>query len=326
MKKFNFWPVLLISLTVSFGLILVLILTSLYETDIAEPPTSKFLNQNTSQSAVKLKDTSEYAELRKEIESAIDSAVLRGQAKDASVYFKDLTNGKWVAINGDEFYAPASLLKVPLMIAYFKYAESRSAIFSKRIVYVSSTYDNVASDFPTSIPQLEKGKSYSVDELIQRMIIYSGNKSMDLLFRNLDEEYIKDVFADIGLVIPNFSQFGDTVSVRDYVHIFSTLYYSSYLNQKFSQRALALLAKTTFKDGLVAGVPADINVAHKFGERGIQQDDGSIVRELHDCGIVYYPNQPYILCVMTHGKAWKDLESVIGTISRIVYNAEVSSR
>ncbi len=41
--------------------------------------------------------------------------------------------------------------------------------------------------------------------------------------------------------------------------------------------------------------------------------------EAHDCGIVYYPDSPYLLCVMTRGKDTGQLESIIGKISQITY-------
>jgi beta-lactamase class A len=66
---------------------------------------------------------------------------------------------------------------------------------------------------------------------------------------------------------------------------------------------------------LVAGVPAGIPVAHKFGETG--QVGGE--RQLHDCGIVYYPNSPYILCIMTRGNNFEELPNIIKQISSEVY-------
>lgn len=75
------------------------------------------------------------------------------------------------------------------------------------------------------------------------------------------------------------------------------------------------MSQTEFKEGLNRGLPAEITVAHKFGERDLGQQ-----KELHDCGIVYYPNQPYLLCVMTKGADFDDLSETIGEISKLVYN------
>ena len=83
--------------------------------------------------------------------------------------------------------------------------------------------------------------------------------------------------------------------------------------------AAALLAEAEFKDGIEAGVPAGLRVAHKFGEF----KDGQSV-ESHDCGIVYAESRTYTLCVMTRGKKAADLAEVIANVSRIVYEGQKS--
>ena len=75
---------------------------------------------------------------------------------------------------------------------------------------------------------------------------------------------------------------------------------------------------TSFKDGLLAGVPRDVTVAHKFGSRRIGESEKV---QLHDCGIVYAPERPYILCVMTQGSDFTKLAGVIKSISANVYQS-----
>jgi hypothetical protein len=75
------------------------------------------------------------------------------------------------------------------------------------------------------------------------------------------------------------------------------------------------LAKSTFTEGIVAGLPQGMTVAHKFGEAELP--DGTL--QLHDCGIVYKPNQPYLICVMTKGSNFDTLAGVISHISKTVY-------
>jgi hypothetical protein len=43
--------------------------------------------------------------------------------------------------------------------------------------------------------------------------------------------------------------------------------------------------------------------------------------ELSDCGVVYYPKHPYLLCVMTSAKDIPTASTVIANISRIAYSA-----
>jgi len=84
---------------------------------------------------------------------------------------------------------------------------------------------------------------------------------------------------------------------------------------------LSLLTHTNFTSGLTAGIPKNIVVAHKFGEATDDDVSGSIIsRELHDCGIIYYPGKPYLLCVMTKGTDFSKLEGVISGISEIAYD------
>ena len=43
------------------------------------------------------------------------------------------------------------------------------------------------------------------------------------------------------------------------------------------------------------------------------------VSELHDCGIVYQNDDPYVLCVMTQGRSFAELQALIADISSTVY-------
>jgi hypothetical protein len=99
------------------------------------------------------------------------------------------------------------------------------------------------------------------------------------------------------------------------MHVPTALFYASYLNIEFSQKALDFLTRTKFKDGLSHGVSSDVRVAHKFGVR----DDGSGVVQLHDCGIVYHPAGPYILCVMTKGTNYEQQAHYIQDVAARVY-------
>ena len=84
-----------------------------------------------------------------------------------------------------------------------------------------------------------------------------------------------------------------------------------------SEKALSYMSEVDFKQGLVAGVPGGIAIAHKFGEKTVGASGE--IKQLHDCGIVYYPNNPYLLCVMSRGDSFEYLDDTIREISHIVY-------
>lgn len=92
------------------------------------------------------------------------------------------------------------------------------------------------------------------------------------------------------------------------------------MSLEHSEKVLSLLAQSEFDQGTASGVPKDVRVANKFGERFIGNE-----KQLHDCGIVYFPQNPYLLCVMTRGKDFHELAGVISAISQMVYE-EIDSR
>jgi len=82
-----------------------------------------------------------------------------------------------------------------------------------------------------------------------------------------------------------------------------------------SNDALSLLTESTFKDGLLKELPSSIVVAHKYGESG-----DAVSHQLHEAGIIYLQNKPYLISVMTRGTDWNKLSEVIGHISRMTYD------
>jgi beta-lactamase class A len=227
-----------------------------------------------------------------------------------AVYFRDLNNGPWFGIGEKDDFLPASLLKVPLMMAVFKQSMKDKQFLEE--IHMATGSEN-GKEFFQGTDQLVAGKNYTVDQMVESMIIHSDNNASKLLNSFISIEVLKKTFVELGAEFPDKP--GYSISIRTYASFFRILYNSTFLNQELSEKALRLLSKTDFKAGLVAGVPKKLTVAHKFGER--QMSDGK--KQLHDCGIVYYPDKPYIICVMTRGTNFDQLAGVIARISEEVY-------
>lgn len=260
------------------------------------------------------KDFSEYKPLEDKFNETINRYKKQKKLYSAAIYFNNMENGHWTGINENEKFAPASLYKVPLMIAYLKNAESIPGYLDKKVEYIpnpNETKINVEGE-----NSLVAGNYYTLNELIYRLIAFSDNNSKDLLHENIDQNSVSEVFADLGLTAPEINETEDSMSARSYSRFFRTLYSSTYLSREISEAAMELLTKTEYKDGLIQGVPGGTVVAHKFGYRVFPEakaDDVS--KELHDCGIIYYPGQPYLLCIMTKGFNLADLQSFIKEVS-----------
>ncbi len=151
------------------------------------------------------------------------------------------------------------------------------------------------------------------------MIIDSDNAATYTLIDHIRPEALTSVFNELGLESPDLVKGTYTISAKDYSLFFRVLYNATYLGRKNSERALGLLAQASFKDALVAGIPTETVVAHKYGTRSTLINGTIVNPELHDCGIVYKPEHPYFLCVMTRGSTMPGLKKTIGDISALVY-------
>ena len=268
----------------------------------------------------------EYGEFRNSLNLYIQSQREAGKITAVSVYFRDLYNGPTFGIEEMTNFSPSTLLKIPLVLTYFRLAEDEPEILQKELVYKrqGKTIEDMGQFY---IPKetVEENKPYRIDDLLKRLIVFSDNNAYDVLFTYLTQtkgsDIVLETYRELGLIYPEHT-LENTLTVKSYASMFRLLYQASYLSPQSSEKALSILTESDFKAGIVAGVPKDIKVAHKFGER---VDLSSDLRQLHDCGIVYFPDNPYLLCIMTRGKDFQQLASVIGAISQMIYE-EVDSR
>jgi beta-lactamase class A len=256
----------------------------------------------------------QYEPLQKRLSNIIDEAKESGKISRASVYFRDLETGTWTGIGENDLYAPSSMLKVVVMLAYLDHAEDDPSALDALFPYTGTDKDGYYAATTT----LPVGR-YPAKLLLERMIVYSDNNALVPLYEAVADK-IAAVNSALQLPLPATPDASaDFMSPRAYSLVLRTLYNSTYLSRSVSESALEMLSRATFSKGIVAGIPSGITVAHKFGERTNSSGDESARRELHDCGIVYIPNNPYLLCVMTRGKDFDSLSALIAEISKAAY-------
>lgn len=265
-----------------------------------------------------------YIEIQEKINDLIKAKRDDGAIAETAVYFRDLEHGPTFGINELASFAPASLLKIPLAFVYLRSAEIHPELLKDKIKF-TGTADNEWQRIKPKESAMPN-ESYSIEDLLRLMLAYSDNTSYDILEQFLADSprrmsFRKETFQEIGLIEPK-DLVEETITVRGYASLFRILYNVSFLNPELSEKMLTWLAESDYRDGLVTGVPQGISVAHKFGERVIEPTGD---KQLHDCGIVYYPGNPYLLCIMTKGNDWNELTDTIATISKMVYE-EVDSK
>lgn len=268
----------------------------------------------------------EFVPLKQTLTNLINEQVAAGDADGISVYLRSMKSARWFEINGNQTYAPASLLKIFVMMAYYKEANETDnpGLLQQEIPFKgSATYGNDVVG--GTIVHLVNGQRYTVDHIITQMITYSDNDAYDTLLNNLDPQGVQmlmTVFADLAIPFPTTTQSEDALdfmSVDKYSMVFRVLFGSTYLSERYSEKALQLLSQAKYTTGIVAGVPSNLVVAHKYGIRAVPVVSAATPDELHDCGIVYYPNHPYLLCVMTKGENLVAQQAAIKDVSATTY-------
>jgi len=259
---------------------------------------------------------------RYKVNSLIDSKLKEGRAATVSVYFRDLNGGLHFGIHDQETFSSEGLLKLPLMIAYFKMAETDPQVLRRRLTFAVSTASGGQSSQNQYQP-LVPGKSYSVNDLIFRMIVNDDEDARMLLSANIRPEYLDRVFKDVYV---NYDpQHHDApVPFSAYASFYRVLYHASYLNKEFSEKALRYLSRSAFKNRVVSGIPSNIDCALKFGERTvITAQENSVptapVEQVHVFGIVYLPNRPYLMGVMARGADREELKTIVRDITTSLF-------
>lgn len=328
-KNFSFFTLALIIVLISFGTFLV---TRYLDSEkIKEAEASLIKNEGIDCKEYKIKRLKGYKyikplmfvdndcqskklePIKNEVNALFESYKSNGVLNSAALYLKDYSTNDWIAINENEDYSPGSLLKVPTLITILKMSESHPELLNKKIPF------NKNYNVPVNPQYLSKsitfGQYYSVKELLVYMIKYSDNNATILLNEITDVRIFKKLFTDFGFKEIDMTANDYPMTVVNYSYFLNALYNASYLNIDNSEFAVQLLSKSDFKEGILKGIPTDVDVAEKFGESGDVN-----VKELHETAIIYLNERPYLLTIMTKGKEINNLPEVIKQASAIIYN------
>jgi beta-lactamase class A len=155
------------------------------------------------------------------------------------------------------------------------------------------------------------------------MITVSSNFATNLLIEKLGVENIRSTVHDLdadGMKVLRGVEDGkafekglnNTTTARGLGILLQAIADGKAVDAQSSQAMLAILERQKFNEGIPAGLPPGIRVAHKTGE---------ITKIHHDAAIVF-ANRPYVLVILVRGLAdKKDSAALMADISKKVYEA-----
>lgn len=229
------------------------------------------------------------------------------QSPTLGMYFEYIPTGVWIGINEKEPYLYASLLKVPLAMAIY---EGKNQNKLKLTDIKTITEEMMDPEYGT-LWQKGPGTKISIQEGLEKALIESDNTAYNVLKSAIPLTDFANVFdfLDIPLEIQGNEP---AVTPKNYISIFRSLVYASFLPPEDSEQILETLSHSSYTQGIRASIPDTIRVAHKMGIR----KNGSY---LSDCGVIYHPTRPYFLCIMDKQQSILDSEKTMRQISQKIY-------
>lgn len=222
-----------------------------------------------------------------------------------SVYFEYLPTGISIGINDrTEFYG-ASLAKVPVAMAFLKYARRVNLDLDQKVRIEKGDINRTFGD----LWQKGEGAEITFTEALGLALIKSDNTAAEILVRRVPREDLLYIYENLD-VDYNINEGQVIITTKGYSSILKALYFSSVLDKDDSQYLLDLLTRSDFKDKLRFPIPKEIVIANKAGV---------FYKDLHqDCGIVYVPRRPYILCMASLSSEAEATKRMI-IVSEMVY-------
>ncbi len=250
---------------------------------------------------------------------------------DVAVYFKTLDGKSEWTFRPDEAFHAASTMKVPVMIELFHQLKLGKVKLDDAIpiknefhsIVDGSVYALSAADDSEAELYEADGQTRTLSELCELMITVSSNFATNLLIEKLGVENIRGTVHELGADGMNVLRgvedgkafekgLNNTTTVRGLGILMQAIAEGQAVDAASSGEMIAILQRQKFNEGIPAGLPAGIAVAHKTGE---------ITKIHHDAAIVF-AKRPFILVILVRGLAdTKDSAALMADITGKLFEA-----
>lgn len=253
--------------------------------------------------------------LRKQLNEYVSQTPVK-----TGVYFEYLPTGNSIGVREKEVFFTASLIKLPVVMRTY-YLINEGKLKTEQIVTLKA--EHIDKGFG-DLWMRGEGAELSVKTLTDAVLTHSDNTAYRALSDLIDQynsvsgdkRSVLDVYDYLD--IANDEAGGNAgITPKNFSSILRSLYLSAYLPYKYSNHILEHLTESEFNDWLPEPIPSDVKVAHKFGLYNAEPHEFSVHS---DCGIVYHPKRPYMLCVMVNTFDEAIARNTIRAISKLTYD------
>ncbi len=233
----------------------------------------------------------------------------------------DLKTGYDAGFNAGKSMPAASTIKVPVMVEVFTQLEAGRFDLQHRVRLQAADKDFGSGE----LADAPVGTTYTVSDLVEKMIDISDNTATNMLIRLVGRRDINRRMEELGLARTRLASDVRTdgwsirqtlrTSPADLVRLLTLMARRTLVDAWSSNEMIAILEADRYNTLLPEPLPGYVPIAHKTG---------SLYDTLNDAGIVFASASPYVIAVMTTSLPSQDLgRTFIHSVSRLAYADEL---
>jgi beta-lactamase class A len=261
----------------------------------------------------------------------LESCLAQFKTQNIALAFHDLETGQAYSLHADESFHAASTFKVAVMMEAYHRAGQGLLSLDDRMPVINS-FPSLADGRPFSVSAEDDsdrtlyeriGGTETMREIMRLMIVRSSNLAANLLIQKLEARKVAGFLTELGIAGVHILRgpedgrahalgLNNSATARGLMLMMKAIVDGQGVSRAASDEMTQVLLGQEFNEGIPAGLPQSVRVAHKTGWND---------RLYHDVGIVRPEGrQPYVLAVMTSGfEIETQAHACVAQISHLIY-------
>jgi beta-lactamase class A len=250
---------------------------------------------------------------------------------DVGIDFRILDGSTAWSFHAEDTFHAASTMKIPVMIELFHQAQQGKLKLDDSLPIKNEFHSLADGSIFTLDPKDDSetdlyqavGQTRTLSQLCELMITVSSNFATNLLIQKLGVENVRatvhSLHADGMNVLRGVEDnkafakgLNNTTTAQGLAVLLEAIAKGRAVDAGASREMVEILERQKFNEGIPAGLPAGMQVAHKTGE----------LTKLHHDAAIVYAKRPFVLVILVRGLAdIKDSSALMADITRQLYAA-----